>query len=136
MRIIVLSALFTLLILSGLKTSAQTPVASFTANPVIGCVPHVVYFASTATGNPTSYYWTFGNGVTSTLPNPSTTYLNPGQYTVSLTVSNASGIPKATTAGLLRLGSASRNPIAMAVTIIVGMCARSDSFKNSGKYSL
>lgn len=43
------------------------------------------------TGNPTSWYWDFGNGATSTLQNPSTSYFNPGTYTVSLKATNAAG---------------------------------------------
>ena len=67
------------------------PTADFTATPLAGCAPHVVYFTSTSTGNPTSYLWNFGNGFTSVLQNPSTTYLTAGSYTVTLTVTNASG---------------------------------------------
>jgi len=67
------------------------PTADFTATPLAGCAPHVVYFTNTSTGNPTSYLWDFGNGFTSVLQNPSTTYLTAGNYTVTLTVTNASG---------------------------------------------
>jgi gliding motility-associated-like protein len=67
------------------------PTADFTATPLAGCAPHVVYFTNTSTGNPTSYLWDFGNGFTSVLQNPSTTYLTAGSYTVTLTVTNASG---------------------------------------------
>jgi len=38
----------------------------------------------------TSWLWNFGDGSTSTLQNPSHTYMNAGTYTVSLTVGNGS----------------------------------------------
>ena len=69
----------------------QAPVANFTASLTTGCAPVIVNFQNTSTGNPTSYLWDFGNGNTSTLANPIATYLNPGSYTVKLTVTNASG---------------------------------------------
>ncbi|HEY0751561.1 MAG TPA: PKD domain-containing protein, partial [Chitinophagaceae bacterium] len=37
------------------------------------------------------WFWDFGNGSTSTLKNPSTSYFNPGSYTITLTVTNANG---------------------------------------------
>ncbi|RYZ27129.1 MAG: PKD domain-containing protein, partial [Chitinophagaceae bacterium] len=70
---------------------AQAPTAGFTATPVSGCSPLVVTFADVSTGNPTSWLWDFGNGATSTLKNPSTTYFIPGKYTVTLIVTNAAG---------------------------------------------
>jgi gliding motility-associated-like protein len=72
--------------------------AQLTANFVIsspipgnvGCVPHVVQFQSTSTGNPTIFNWNLGNNTTVATNNshPSTTYLAAGTYTVTLTVSN------------------------------------------------
>jgi gliding motility-associated-like protein len=70
---------------------AQLPLADFTATPVSGCSPLVVSFSDGSTGNPTLWFWDFGNGATSTLKNPSTTYFIPGTYTVTLTATNASG---------------------------------------------
>jgi gliding motility-associated-like protein len=68
---------------------AQT--ANFTASNTSGCSPVVINFQNQSTGNPTSYFWDFGNGATSTLVNPSTTYFKPGKYTVKLTATNARG---------------------------------------------
>ncbi len=69
----------------------QTPTANFTATSLAGCSPLVVNFQDLSSGNPTSWNWDFGNGNTSTLQNPSASYFTPGQYTVKLTVTNASG---------------------------------------------
>lgn len=70
---------------------AQAPVANFTAIPTTGCLPMLVNFTDQSTGNPTSWQWDLGNGVTSTSQNPSSIYTLPGVYTVTLTVTNANG---------------------------------------------
>ncbi|MBR9831152.1 PKD domain-containing protein [bacterium] len=74
-------------------TVTSAPVARFNAStPIAACsAPHTVNFVNTSTGNGLTYQWDFGNGMTSTLANPSTTYNSFGVYTVSLTVRDASG---------------------------------------------
>ena len=66
-------------------------VADFTASPLLGIVPLVVNFTDRSTGNPVSWNWNFGDGSTNTARNPSHTYLLPGDYTVTLTVTGSSG---------------------------------------------
>jgi gliding motility-associated-like protein len=51
----------------------------------------IVNFQDLSTGNPGSWAWDLGNGNSSTLQNPSATYFTPGTYTITLTVTNASG---------------------------------------------
>ena len=63
----------------------------FTASVVSGCAPIVVQFTDQTTGGPAQWRWELGNGVTSYLQHPSTTYFNPGTYTVKLVVRSASG---------------------------------------------
>lgn len=46
-------------------------------------------FATIGTIN--NWYWTFGNGTTSTIQNPSTTYSTPGTKTISLAVKSLEG---------------------------------------------
>lgn len=77
-------------ILAAFCTRAQV-VANFSANKLTGCVPLQVNFTNLSTGSPTNYLWDFGNSNTSTLINPSATYVVAGKYTVSLTVSNGVG---------------------------------------------
>jgi PKD repeat protein len=53
-----------------------------------------IHFTNQSTGNPTSYFWTFGdntNPSNRTQPNPVHTYAQPGTYTVTLQVSNLAG---------------------------------------------
>ena len=74
---------------------AQT--ANFSSNITSGCSPLVASFQDQSTGNPVKWFWDLGNGATSTLQNPSTSYIIPGTYTVSLTVTNAAGVSNTTT---------------------------------------
>ncbi|HBS85196.1 MAG: hypothetical protein A2W91_01790 [Bacteroidetes bacterium GWF2_38_335] len=64
--------------------------AVFTSDMTSGCSPFIVQFTDQSTGSPATWYWDFGNGNHSTLQNPEATYINPGHYTVSLTVTNGS----------------------------------------------
>jgi PKD repeat protein len=81
---------------SNLPTSSgyniiPAPIANFTANTTSGTVPLNVQFNDQSTGNVTSYNWTFGDGGSSALQNPTYTYNTPGTYTVTETVTGPSG---------------------------------------------
>lgn len=69
---------------------AQIPVASFSVVKSTGCVPFSVQFTNTSQ-NASSYSWNFGNGNTSNLANPVNVFASPGNYTVTLTATSASG---------------------------------------------
>ena len=70
----------------------MTPItAGFTsASPLTGHAPLTVVFTDTSTGGPTSWLWSFGDGTTSTLRNPTNTYTTAGSYTITLTATNGS----------------------------------------------
>ncbi len=70
---------------------AQSPVVNFSANVISGCAPLIVNFTDNSTNSPTSWNWDLGNGTITNVQNPTTSYLNPGTYTVTLTATNASG---------------------------------------------
>lgn len=62
----------------------------------IVCVPGTIQFIdSSHTGNPAdqihTWYWTFGDGTSSQLPDPTHTYTAPGTYNVYLTVTTGNG---------------------------------------------
>ena len=60
------------------------------SQPANGCAPFPLSFNNTSTSNAsTNYFWDFGDGNTSVSQNPSHTYLNPGNYTVTLIVSDS-----------------------------------------------
>ncbi len=68
------------------------PVANFSGSPTSGNYPLTVGFTDLSTGTPTSWDWDFGDGTgTSTARNPSYTYDDVGEYTVTLTATNANG---------------------------------------------
>jgi len=62
--------------------------ADMIASTAGGCAPVYVNFIDISSGNPTSWKWDLGNGTVSFLQNPSTTYFNPGKYTIKLVVKN------------------------------------------------
>lgn len=71
--------------------SPQPPVASFTGTPLAGPLPLTVIFTDSSTNTPKMWAWTFGDGTTSTIQNPSHQYTSTGTYTVVLTAKNAAG---------------------------------------------
>ncbi|MCC6385489.1 MAG: PKD domain-containing protein [Bacteroidia bacterium] len=76
--------------LSAVVTVFEKPDAGFAFSPSGTCQGGVVSFTNTSTGDST-YTWNFGNGQTSTSPNPIVTYNSPGSYDVTLTVTSANG---------------------------------------------
>jgi PKD repeat protein len=72
---------------------------------VQGEAPLQVSFTDQSTGNPNSWFWTFGDGTTSTIQNPVHLYTVAGTYTVDLTVSSNYGAQKTSRAGYIRVGS-------------------------------
>jgi YVTN family beta-propeller protein len=83
------------------SNSVHGPIAAFSASPTSGNSPLNVNFIDKSTGSPTSWKWYFGDGTNSTEQNPVHTYSKAGIYTVTLTVSNASGINSVTKTGLI-----------------------------------
>jgi len=65
----------------------QNPNASIGSFPSIGCDPLAITFSNTSTaGTPMTYLWTFSDGTTSTLQNPSHVFSPAGVYSFSLEV--------------------------------------------------
>jgi gliding motility-associated-like protein len=74
-------------------------VAKFTTSVSQGCTPLPVNFTNQSTvGDSIQYFWSFGDGGTSTLKNPSYTYplTHSGLYTVMLTVTDTKHSTQAT----------------------------------------
>ncbi len=86
-----LVALTCFLLISVSYSFAQIPTPDFKSNITSGCSPIIVNFEDLSTGSPTSWFWDFGNGSTSTRQNPSTTYFAAGSYTVTLVAKNING---------------------------------------------
>jgi PKD repeat protein len=72
----------------------RPPVAAFSYSPATVAVNGTVNFSNQSTdadGTVESFAWDFGNGQTSSEPNPSTAYTSAGFYSVSLTVTDNRG---------------------------------------------
>jgi PGF-pre-PGF domain-containing protein len=72
-------------------TGLTKPYASFTSEKVSVPKPLTIQFNDTSIGKPTSWFWDFGDGVSSTEQNPMHTYTAEGNYTVNLTAANGNG---------------------------------------------
>lgn len=73
-----------------IKSGTQPPLARFTASQEVTC-SGIVSFRDTASTIADSWFWEFGDGQTSTQPNPTHTYTAAGQYNVKLIVRNRFG---------------------------------------------
>jgi len=71
--------------------SAVAPTAAFPALAGSPSVGQAVTFTDTSTGNPTAWSWSFGDGATSTLQNPTHAFLAAGTFTVTLKATNSAG---------------------------------------------
>ncbi|KAA2243751.1 PKD domain-containing protein [Chitinophaga agrisoli] len=73
--------------------SAQDIKADFSYDKTVGCGPLTVTFQDLSTGpaNIVAWKWNFGDGDSSFVANPVHTYSQKGQFTVTLTVRDASG---------------------------------------------
>lgn len=68
------------------------PTAEFGGAPVEGAAPHAVQFTNLSTGDYDACAWQFGDGASSgSCADPLHTYMTPGIYTVTLTVSGNGG---------------------------------------------
>jgi gliding motility-associated-like protein len=76
-------------------TVNAAPTVDFSVNDNSGCAPHPVQFtdlSSPGAGTTnTAWEWNFGDGATSNLQNPSHTYTNSGNFSVTLRVTNDKG---------------------------------------------
>lgn len=76
-------------------TVYENPTVNFSASTTSGCFPLRVQFQDLSTagaGNSiVTWLWDFGNGLTSTLPNPFVNYTSAGTYSVTLRVTNDKG---------------------------------------------
>jgi len=93
-------------------SAGAAPVTQFTYRPANPSSGQSVQFTDLSSNAPTSWSWSFGDGGTSTLQNPTHVFSAGGSYRVTLIASNASGSsPGAHTVDV----SGSRRPVTMTV---------------------
>jgi len=90
--------------ISGSERSKNPPAAGFTASTTSGGPPLRVQFTDTSTGSPSSWTWDFGDGGTASVKNPAHIYTSAGNYSVSLTVTNADGTDTRTMDDFIAVG--------------------------------
>lgn len=91
------------------KFDLNIPLASIgIAGPGVICFPETVQFVNNSTGGNT-YLWDFGDGGTSTDFAPSHTYTTPGEFTVSMIMTDQYGCSQADTAAI-QITSISTDP--------------------------
>ena len=73
-----------------LSANSSPPAAAFTTNGTTTCTG-CVQFTDASQNVPTAWFWTFGDGATSTLQNPNHCYTAAGTYPVTLRATNAAG---------------------------------------------
>ncbi len=92
---------------SGFIVVTNPPVADFFTNTQFGSAPLLVSFSDRSRGYlPLDYFWEFGDGSSSTEPNPTHSYAGNGRYTISLTVTNKYGTDKKTEPAFVSVGNA------------------------------
>ncbi len=93
------------------------PVAVAAAAPAAGDVPVTVAFSSTGTSDPdgsiVTYSWDFGDGASSAQSNPSHSYVTPGPYVATLTVTDNGGASTTQTV-LVKAVAPNQLPVAVA----------------------
>jgi PKD repeat protein len=88
-------------VIQNARLGTAQPAADFTANPVLFCdYPATVDFTNTSQDAET-FFWDFGDGVTSTEENPTHTYTSYGSFEVSLIATSANGVDTITYTDLI-----------------------------------
>ncbi|MBK7141423.1 MAG: PKD domain-containing protein [bacterium] len=67
------------------------PIADFDADLTLGTAPLSVQFANNSIGEIDLYHWSFGDGTTSNLENPTHEFVDPGTYDIRLIVVGPGG---------------------------------------------
>jgi PKD repeat protein len=67
------------------------PEAGFSSTPTLACAGVEVDFTNTS-ANALGYFWRFGDGITSTLSDPTHVYTSAGTYTITLFAESACGV--------------------------------------------
>jgi len=73
------------------SSSPASLVASFNYSPSSPVAGQAVQFLDKSTGSPTSWQWNFGDGSTSTVQNPSHSFIAAASFSVTLTAANSTG---------------------------------------------
>lgn len=111
------------------------PITSFFANVTSGNAPLAVKFNDTSLNSPTSWYWYFGDGGTSTEQNPVNTFTNEGTYTVVFTATNSEGSNTSSVTGYINVTAATPPNPAFTADVMTGTAPLTVQFSDASTYS-
>lgn len=120
-------------------SNAQPPIADVSAFPTSGTAPLIVTFSSAnSTGSIVSWNWNFGDGTSSTVPNPSHTYNSAGTFTATLTITDSNAL---TASKSIVITASSQQPApnqppvaAVSVNTTSGYAPLAINFNGTGSY--
>jgi|GEM_PF-3016537 len=129
-------AALTGMVASPAPVAAQAPVAR-TSGPYTGTAGTPIRFSGSRskdyTGSPLTFAWTFGDGGTGSGVELSHTYAAGGTYTVTLTVTNQSGLSGTTTTTATVTGTGpAKPPVASAGGPYSGVAGKAVAFNGTG----
>ncbi|MBT0666061.1 PKD domain-containing protein [Geobacter pelophilus] len=84
-------------VIATFASQASGLTAAFSSSHAAPYAGQSIQFTDQSTGTPVSWEWNFGDGTTSTVQNPTHTFLTANSYTVTLKVTNAGGASNTTT---------------------------------------
>jgi len=112
------------------------PTVSFIGVPTSGIAPLTVNFTDTSKHSPTTWAWSFGDGTTSSLQNPVHTYVNAGNYTVTLEATNSVGSSSKAQAEYIKVEEALAAPVAgFTADVTNGTAPLTVNFTDTSKHS-
>lgn len=121
------------------SSSSQPPVASATANVISGTTPLTVAFSSVNSSDPdgtiVGYNWNFGDGASSTEPNPIHVYNSAGTFTAVFTITDNSGLTAMNNVVIRATEVPNQAPVAVAVANVTsGKMPLTVNFSSQGSY--
>ena len=116
-------------------SSGVAPSAAFSSNTVTICEGATVNFTDQSTGSPTGWSWNFGDANTSTGQNPSNTYTSPGNYTVTLTATNAFGNDTETSTNYITVLPASSSSQSLSICPGSSVTVGTSTYTAAGNYT-
>jgi len=118
-----------------ITVSYALPIVSFTSNTTSGTIPLAVGFTDTSANSPTSWYWYFGDGGTSTEQDPVYVYSDAGTYSVSLTATNAAGANTTTQSGYITAAVIASPIVSFTSDVSTGTAPLTVQFSDESTYS-
>ena len=100
------------------QNAHTTITADFSADLQEGKVPFTVSFTDLSTGLRDHFEWSFGDGESSSEQNPAHIYVEPGVYTVSLSVSGTAGSDKKTRIGYISVSEPDSDPVSQPEPVV------------------